>query len=81
MESQSTPQQPAAPKDGVPPELIQELHEANEQLGRARQHLDQAIDAEVNSLDQRDQAAHEVRDAAKKLEEIDEKIGKELHKP
>lgn len=71
-------EQSDAPKDGVPPELIEQLHEANEQFSRARQHVDQAIDAEINCLEERDRASHEVHDAEQVLEEMDKKIDKEL---
>jgi len=78
MSEQNPTDQPDAPSEGVPPQLIQQLHEANEQFSRARQHVDQAIDAEINCLEERDRASHEVRDAERVLEKLDEKIGKEL---
>jgi hypothetical protein len=79
MTEQSPPDQPDAPKDGVPPELIAQLHEANEQFSRAREHLEEAIETtDMNCLEERKRAAHEVQVAEQALEKMDEKIEKEL---
>jgi hypothetical protein len=79
MIDQNRPDPPDAPKDGVPLELIQQLHDANEQLTRARQHFEEAIaTTDFNGLEERERASHEVHEAEKVLEKLDEKIEKEL---
>lgn len=69
-------------RDGIPPEMIQELHEANQQFSHAKQHVDQATASTASDgLKAREQAIQEVVQAEKTAEKADEKIKGELHKP
>jgi hypothetical protein len=76
----STEEKLPPPADGVSPELIRKLHENNERFARAKEHIGTAIDAEVNSLTERKQAAKEIKDAEQEIEKTEEQIEKELRK-
>ena len=66
------------PRDGVSPELLDQLHEANKKFGRAREHMEEAIGAEENVLAERGRASHEIGDAEKELEAVEEQIDTKL---
>ncbi len=68
------------PKDGVPPELIDELHQANQKFSEARKHAEQAIDAASESLGRRGETARELREAEEAVEKADQKIRPEFKK-
>ena len=75
---------PLASGEGVAGELIDELHQANEKLTHAREHVEAANNAETNVLIERELASREVHDAEAEIERADEKIRqamKENHKP
>ena len=84
MNNEPKTDQPPEPRDGVAKELIDQLHQANEQLTHARKHVDAAQAAEYGGLIERERASNDVRDAEKELEKMDERIGqalKEKEKP
>jgi hypothetical protein len=67
------------PRDGVPPELIEQLHQANEQFARARQHLDESLGPEVlNPQGERERASNEVHEAEERIENIEEQVETKL---
>ncbi|HZK81275.1 MAG TPA: hypothetical protein VFC46_09420 [Humisphaera sp.] len=65
---------PLASSEGVAGELIDELHQANEKLTRAREHVEAANNAETNVLIERERASREVHDVEAEIEKADEKI-------
>lgn len=65
----------------VPKELIDELHEANDQFSGAREHREKAVDEPTYDHGSRDEAAQEVRDAEKNVEQVTSKIDKILKSP
>lgn len=64
---------------GVPEDLINELHRASEHFHESRQHLEEAMDGSNYRHQERVNAAgEELKQAEKKLEEVEEQIKKKL---
>lgn len=80
MNAEEEADKPREPKDGVPQKLIDQLHEANERFSKAREHMDRAIDAEINGTIERERASDDVRAAEGDLEKLDGKIAREIEK-
>jgi hypothetical protein len=80
MSDITTQDKPETPRDGIPAPLLDNLHEANEQFRRAKEHVEKANGALVNPLDERERAAREVHEAERAVEEVEQKIEKELGK-
>lgn len=75
------PSPKTSPRDGVPAELIDEVHKANEKFSAARRHIEKAIDApDFDVQDRREKAAGEMLEAEKEAEALDEKVKPELGK-
>lgn len=63
----------------VPEEHLQALHEANERFSAARHQREEAIDSSSPEPTERDKAQKEMLDAEKIVEEVTEKIERDLH--
>ena len=63
----------------VPEEHLKALHEANERFSAARHQREEAIDSSSPETTQRDKAQKEMLDAEKTVEEVTEKIERDLH--
>jgi len=63
------------PANGVPDQLVDELHDANERLHHSKEHLEQAIDGcEYRHQERVNQATDQFRKAEHEVEEVTEKI-------
>ncbi len=81
MEEKPAPIHPHLTGGGVPPELMNRLHEANERFCRGRERLDAEAESPEEDRDTRvDRVAEEVRAAERDIEAVNQEIKEYLEK-
>jgi hypothetical protein len=69
---------PSSAAETVPEELLRKLHDANQRFSIARRHREEAMDEPTPEDAGREQAAQQMREAERKVEEITDEIDRDL---